>query len=1058
MLQPKFTHKLTALLIWCLGLFASNTLHAQDGFFKVVGEVLEKSGATIPFANIVIKGSIVGVNADRDGKFIMNLANKNSTLTISSIGYRTQEVEVDGRNSLSIVLEEELSQLGEAVVVGYGSQKKSVITGAISSVKNKDFRDQPVANIASSMQSKVSGVMVNTPSGTPGAGLLVSVRGTFNPLYVIDGIPIVSESNTAFSESYDLSGNKTGQSQSISSIADINPNDVESIEILKDASAASIYGVRAANGVVLITTKRGSSDKTEFGVNVYTGMQNAYRVPKFLSGTELRDFVEDARQQDIARYNADNKVFGDDFDPAILTNPLPEHWNSTVNTNWLDEIFRAAPINNVEVYARGGNAKTRFMISGNAFDQKGIMLNSGYQRYTGRINLDHKVSEKFSIGNTLNLTRSENKRVFNDDTYSGILTNAQGADPLMSPYLNDGSYTSIDNTRYKVVGKDTIQIIDNHTNWLSDNVLKSANEVNAHTQSSRVLGSIFGEYRFNTKLKFKSTWSLDYTAMNDRQNWSPLTTDAETVSGRGIYATFNNTTWLGENMFSYKTNILEDHHVEVLAGMSMQKSQTGRTSILGEGFPNGTGLLNLGNAASIISAKVTGSQWALLSYISRINYDYKDKVILALSVRTDASSRFKKENRYATFPSFSMGYRMVKPSDDVNIVKRLSDLKFRASFGMTGDQEIGDFRNRELWGSANYLGQPGLRPLNIADPSLSWQVNRMLNAGFDFEFFNGRYGGSIEAFQSNKNRLLSETIVPGTTGFSTVARNFGEIRNRGVEFQLFGTPINTGKLRLSINANATYLKNTIISLSQDDELLYAYNDLSPTHILRVGQPLGSFWGLKSTGVDAQTGEMTYEDLNNDGAIDIDNDGQIIGKAYPTIFGGLNFTLTYKKIDFNIANSFSVGNQVYNINRFFSGSMGWANDGWNEDGQLDQIYINPAKKYADSRWRKVGDNAESPRASLVNTTFADNNSLMVEDGSYWKVRTLNLGYTLRPSSKRVFDQARFYVQVQNPFIFTKYSWYDPEVSSTGGTQERTAGIDFATYPQARTTTIGVNVTF
>jgi TonB-dependent starch-binding outer membrane protein SusC len=1058
MLQPKFTHNFITNLVLCLVFLLGHSVQAQDGFFKVVGEILDKSGQSVPFANVVLKGSIVGVNADRDGRFILNVADKNSTIVISSIGYQTQEVPLEGKNSVNVILEEELSQLGEAVVVGYGSQKKSVVTGAISSIKNKDFRDQPVANIASSMQSKVSGVLVSTPSGTPGAGLLVSIRGTSNPLYVIDGIPIVSESNTALSTSYDLSGNELGQSQNISSIADLNPNDVESIEILKDASAASIYGVRAANGVVLITTKRGSSEKTEFGVSHYTGLQKAYRTPQFLSSSELYNLVEDARQQDLAKYKANDTIFGKDFDPEYLTNPLPAHWKGTTNTNWLDEIFRTAPINNTEVYARGGNTKTRFHISGNAFDQKGIMLNSGYKRYAGRINLDHRVNEKFSIGNTLNLTRSENQRVFNDDTYSGILTNAQGADPLMAPYLNDGSYTSIDNTRYNIVGKDSLQIIDNHTNWLSDNILKSSNEISAHTQSSRILGSVFGEYRLGSKLKFKSSWSLDYTNLNDRQHWSPNTTDGGTVGGRSIFATFNNTTWLGENFLTYKTAILEDHHLDLTAGMSLQKSQSLRSNIIGEGFPNGAGLQLIGNAATIVNAKVTSTQWALMSYVARANYDYKDKIILAASVRVDGSSRFNADNRYATFPSLSVGYRFVKTSDDPNVLQKLSDLKFRASYGLTGDQEIGDFRNRELWGSANYLGKSGLRQQNIADPTLGWQQNTMLNAGFDFEFLKGKYGGSIEAFKANKKKLLSEVIVPGTTGFPTIARNVGELQNTGVEFQLFGTLINTGKLRFTVNANATYLKNKIVSLAKDGELLYAYNDIAATHVLKVGQPLGTFWGIKSLGVNKETGDMEYEDLNGDGTID-SQDGQIIGHAYPKVFGGLNFVINYKKLDITVANSFSLGNQVYNYNRYFMGNMGWANDGWNEETkQLDQIYINTTKFWADKRWQKPGDVTDVPRASLVNQTYIETNSAFIEDASFWKIRTINIGYTVRPERKRVFDQARIYAQVQNPFVFTKYSWFDPEVSSTGGGQDKTAGIDNATYPQARTTTIGINVTF
>ena len=1042
-------HKYRLMSLISLLLFCVNFSFAQKEFFTVTGTVQDKTGEPIPSVNIQLKGNIVNAVTDKNGAFTINLSNKEATLVFSSIGYRTQDVEVEGKRSMNIVLEEDLTQLQDAVVVGYGSQKKSVVTGAIASVKNKDFKDQPVANIGSAIQSKVSGVNVTSPSGTPGAGLLISIRGSANPLYVVDGIPIVSESNSAITNAYDLDGNSTGQSQNISSIADINPNDIESVEILKDASAASIYGVRAANGVVLITTKRGTSDKTEFGVNMYTGIQEVARKPQFLSSTEMVALIEDARKQDLIKYNADNTVFGPDFDPKLLTNDLPTHWKTGQNTNWLDEIFQKAPINNVEVFARGGNSRTRFHISGNYFDQQGIMINSGYKRYTGRINLDHKVNEHFSIGNTLNLTRSDNQRIFNDDTYSGILTNAQGADPLMPVRESDGSYANF--AQY-------------HASWLSDNPIKSANEIKARTVSTRVLGSVFGEYRFNSDLKFKSTWSLDYTDLVDNQFFSPITTDGQTTSGRVIRASYGNTNWLGENYLTYKKTILEDHNLELVVGNSLQKSVTERTNVKGEGLPAGTTLEKLSSASVITSAKAFGTQWSLMSFVGRVNYDFKNKIILSATVRTDGSSRFSKTNRFATFPSMSVGYRLVKRGDDdPNYTPFLSDLKFRASYGLTGDQEIGDFRNRALWGATTYNGISGLRPLNIADATLGWQQNKMLNAGFDFEFMKGRYGGSIEAFKSNKTQLLTDAIVAGTTGFATVTRNIGEVQNTGLEFQLYGTPINTGKFRMNVNFNATYLKNKIVSLSKfgDGELLSIYSDVSATHVSKVGQPVGSFWGIKATGVDPQTGDMTYEDANKDGKIDLD-DGQIIGKATPDVFGGLNFNFVLKNVDLSIANQFSYGNQVYNFNRYFFGNTGWSDGGWAENEQtkvleLNQIFANPTTE-VNKRWQKPGDVTTVPRASLIKQTYKETNSALLENGSFWRIRTLNLGYTLRPKTAKWYNQMRFFVQVQNPFVFTKYSWFDPEVSTTGGGEPRTAGADYATYPQARTYSVGVNATF
>lgn len=1044
--MSKFTLYQRLCLASLLLLFTTY-LSAQEGFFKLSGIVLDKTGEPLPEVNIKFKNNIVATTSQKDGTFQLNLASANTLLIFSSIGYQTQEVDPDGKKFLTVVMEDEFTQLQDAVVVGYGTQKKSVVTGAISSVKNKDFRDQPVVNIAQSIQSKVSGVNVTTPSGTPGAGLLVNIRGSFNPLYVIDGVPIISESNTALSNSYDLSGNNLGQTQNISSLADINPNDVESVEILKDASAAAIYGVRAANGVVLITTKRGSTDKTEFGVNMYTGIQDVIRKPQFLSSSEMVSLIEDARQQDLRLYQQDSTVFGADFNPEILTKKLPDHWKTSQNTVWLDEIFRRAPVNNVEVYARGGNTRTRFHISGNYFNQIGTMVNSSYKRYTGRINLDHRVGEHLTIGNTLNLTRSLNERVSNDDSYSGILTNANGADPLMPVYDENGNYSVF---------------TDYHTNWLSDNPMKSALEIEMNTISNRVLGSLFADYRFNSAFKFKSSWSLDYTNMEDTQFFDPTTTDAETTFGRAFNATFNNITFLGENFFTYKKNILEDHNLEIIAGTSVQKSSAKTSQMAGENFPVGFSLENLTNAAVITRARTSATEWGILSYIARVNYDFKNRIILAASYRVDGSSRFSKQNRYASFPSLSMGYRIVRTSDiDPNKNPLLSDLKFRASIGKTGDQELGsNYPNRNQWGAAPYLGQQGLSPSVLADPTLGWQENTIINAGVDFELLKGRYGGSVEIFNSRKTKLLSNAIIAGTTGFQTVARNIGIIQNRGLEMQLFATPINTGKFRWTIQGNATLLKNTIEKTAEDGELVYAYADLSPLHILKEGQSLGTFYGIKWLGVDPQTGNMVYEDVNKDGAIDLENDGQILGKAMPTIFGGLNFSFHLNRFDLNIASQFSAGNKVFNYNRFYYNTLGWANEGWDEEGNLVQIFANSITD-ANKRWKNPGDVTDVPRASLINRSVdIDNSSYFLEDASFWRIRTINLGYTIRPANTKTFSSARLFVQVQNPFVFTKYSWFDPEISSTGGGvgQEKTAGVDLATYPHARTTTVGVNVIF
>ncbi|TAE35785.1 MAG: SusC/RagA family TonB-linked outer membrane protein, partial [Sphingobacteriales bacterium] len=456
----------------CILLGICSTAFAQDKVLK--GTVKDAKGETVPGASVLQKGTTKGASTNLDGNFTITLTGPNPEIVISSIGYATKIIKIDTETILNIVLQESSSMLNDVVVVGYGTQKKSSITGAISSISNKDFKDQPVANLAQSIQGKVAGILVSTPSGTPGAGLLVSVRGASNPLYVIDGIPMISESNSSLATSYTTDGTVNGKGQSISSIADINPDDIQSMEILKDASAAAIYGARAANGVVLITTKRGLNGKTEFSFDSYTGMQNVSRKIPFLDSQGFVELQEDARAQDLRRYNQDPLVFGAGFDSTVLTNPLPASWRTGVNTNWLDEVFRSAPINNMQISARGGSEKTKFFVSGNYFNQQGIVIENFYKRASFRFNLENKVSDRVTIGTNSSFTYGRTRRSFNDNTYTGVVTNAIGASPLMPVYNPDGSYSEYGNYQ---------------ASWLSDNPVKSAKEIKAFTNNYRFLGS-----------------------------------------------------------------------------------------------------------------------------------------------------------------------------------------------------------------------------------------------------------------------------------------------------------------------------------------------------------------------------------------------------------------------------------------------------------------------------------------------------------------------------------------------------------------------------------------
>jgi TonB-dependent starch-binding outer membrane protein SusC len=1020
-----------SLLLTLLLSFLASAIYAQE--MTVAGRVTEsENGEPIPGVSVRIQSkNNRGTLTDLEGNYSLKMPG-DETLIFSAVGFSTVEIAVNKQSKLDVTLKPVISTLENVVVVGYGTQKKSQLTGAISSVRADDIKDLPVSNLAASLQGRVSGMNVINPSGTPGAGLLVSIRGYNAPLYVIDGIPQLSESNSALSTSFDLSGNANGQGQTTSSISDINPNDIESVEILKDAASAAIYGARAANGVVLITTKRGKKGRPEANFNYYTGTQKVARPIKFMDSQQMLDLVNEARSNDLAVYRKDKNAFGKDFDPSVFTAPLTNFdVAKSANTNWLDAITRAAPINNYEMSFRNGDDDTRYYTSVGYFDQQGVVINNYYKRLTYKLNLDHNITDKFIVGTTINFAYSKNRRSFNDDTYTGIVTNALGASPFMPVKESDGTYA--DYTNYQ-------------SSWLSDNPVKSANEIQAFTNSYRVLATTYGQYDFNKYLKAKTSWSTDATFLFDNQFKSALTNDAASVGGQAFEASFRNITWLNENTLNY-SRVFGKSNFTILGGATFQHTEIERGYATGQGFP--AGLTKLSSAATIVAAPSSATAFGLISYIGRVNYDFSNRYFITASVRSDASSRFSKNNKYGYFPAIATAWRISDEAFFAKLKDIFTDAKVRLSYGLSGDQEIGDFQNVSFYGSSKYDNKAGLQIRNIADPNLTWQTNRSFNFGIDYEIKGGRFNGAVEFFQSRKTRLLSEDAVAGTTGFATVTRNSGEVQNVGLEANLNAQILRGSALKWTTNFNMTFAKNKIISLSSDNILLNAYSDLEATHILRVGSPVSSFYGLKSTGVDPQTGDMTYQDTNGDGVIDY-NDAQIIGKALPTFFGGLTNNLTYKGFDLSVFCRYSAGNSVYNLIRSTTENLGWSND-----GGLNSIYANNTTNVL-NRWHQPGDNAKYGRASFVNQNFYQNSSQFVENASFFRIQNVTLGYNFR--NIKGIAGLRFYAEAQNLFVITRYKGFDPEVSSNGGSSDRTAGVDYGAYPSARTFLVGVNLKF
>ena len=1038
-----------------VALFAQN--HTVKGVIK------DADGRPVAGASIVVKGTTRGVNSGSDGTYTITINSADEVLEVSFVGFAKKTIPVKGRAVIDVELEEVRNQLSDVMVVGYGTQKKSDVTGAISSIKNKDFKDQPVSNLAVSIEGKLSGINVSQPSGTPGAGLLVSIRGAQNPLYVVDGVPMLSESNSSLNTSYNLSGASVGSGQNISSISDINPDDIESIEVLKDASAAAIYGARAANGVVLVTTKRGKAGKTTFNLDYYTGVQQVEKKIHFLNSQQFYDLTNEAIANDITVYNNESAAAGSDtsrYGPLSVLqgvgivdgsgnpvpNPVAPYYDLAggVNTNWLDQIFRTAPISNYELSARGGNEKTKFYIGGGYFDQTGIIIENYYRRYNARISIDNQATDKLSFSTTISASRSDNKRSFNDNTYTGIVTNALGASPLMPVYDAPGVYA--DFTNYQA-------------SWLSDNPVKSAQQINAHTITNRLIGSVYGEYKILPSLKFRTSWSLDYDDVTDNQYFSALTVDAQTVGGKLLTGHLNSVTWLNENTLTYQ-NKWGDNNFTALGGFTQQSTTVQHTALEGTGFPQTGNVQDISDAAFVsrplLPFPVTTS--SLQSVLARINYDYDGRYLLTATMRADGSSRFPSNQRFGYFPSASLGWNISR-EEFLKGNNAINALKLRVSYGLTGDQEIPDYQNQVYWGPARYNGSAGLSPLNLSAPALSWQNNKTFNTGVDFDLFGHFLNGSIEYFVSERTKLLGQQPVAGTTGFASIITNSGQIEDKGWEFQLATNNIRTNDFTWTTSFNISFLKNKIKSLAVDSQYVSSYNDQSPTNILKIGQPVGEFIGVKFAGVNVQNGDAEYYDHNGNkeraDQVNFTTDATTIGSPRPKFFGGLTNNFRYKDFDLAIAMQFSYGNKVFNLIRTTYESLGWSGASTPGSAYLPQVYANNDTRVA-GRWKKPGDKTSIPRASYLLQNYFPNSDEFLENGSFLKVRTVNLGYTLH--TIKYFSSIRVYAQVQNLLTISKYIGFDPEVSSTGGNNDQTAGIDYAAYPQARTFSFGATLNF
>ncbi len=988
----------------------------------VRGKITDNKGEPLPGAAVRVKGTNIGAITDVNGNFYLRSLDPQSVLVISYTGFVTQEIAVNGRRELTVSMVEDSQRLNELVVIGYGTQNSSEVTSAISTFKPTTENARPVLSADQMIQGRMAGVSVAAASGTPGAANRVSIRGTGSltasndPLYVIDGVPVVNQSTSVYNFG-----------ENINPLAALNPNDIESIDVLKDAASAAIYGSRATNGVIIITTKSGSKGKSNINVDAYTGLQN---VPN-LGNLKM---VNSDLYVEIANEAIDNYNLQYGYSPGAtnyiqrIQNPYP----GMPDTDWLDLILRTAKTNSVNLSFSGGGDKGTYFISGNYTDQEGTIITNKYKKYTAKVNLTQDLNSWLKVGTNTNFSYSKNIRVPGSNLGTSTLPKSLSQRPFDRPYKPNGDY-----------------YVGGTNDLVYHNSLQVLNEENVFLDNYRLLGNIFADVKLAKDLVFKTSLGTDLIHVQDyvyyNQKHPYGTGNGRIIDNRNLVSSI-----VFENTLNYRKSIT-DLNIDALAGHSFQRTTNSTSGIDGNGFPSSS--FDVLTAASVIadaSTNLFGN--ALESYFGRVNLAYQSKYLLSMSMRADASSRFAPENRWGYFPSASLGWQVSK--EDFWNVDR-TDLKLKVSYGATGNQEgISNYAYQALTGGGyNYNTSSGIAVTSLGNRDLTWEKANQFDVGIDIGIDNNRFNFLIDYFVKNTNNLLYSKPIYSTSGFTSIISNIGSMKNHGLELGLTGN-FDVGAVKWNTGFNISFVKNKLTSLIGNDELI----SIGSNRALEVGKSLGSFWVYKQTGlyqddtevpaplynIGVRAGDVKYEDVNDDGNIDI-NDRQIVGNSSPKLYGGWNNTLKYKDFDFTMFFTFMQGNDVYASWRINTERLG-ANA------------FNTSEQAALGRWTGPNTSNETPRAVYGLSYNYYNSSRFLEDGSFIRLRSLSLGYQLPAKwldpikAKRM----RVYVQADNLFLLTKYSGLDPEVSSN--MNPLFIGEDNLVLPQPRTINFGVNLNF
>lgn len=996
---------------------------AQNNNIYIGGRVLdETTHEPLSGATVHIKGTTHEVITDDKGIFKFITGQKVPvTFIVSYVGYQTRELYTTQAQDNEITLQGAAGQLNDVVVVGYGTQERKKLIGVVTKVKGDEIKQIPAAGVDAQLQGKAAGVQINSNSGVPGDAVFIRIRGTTSinagndPLYIVDGVFINNKSLSTV----DLGGKST------SPIADINPADIESIDILKDASATAIYGARGANGVVIITTKRGNYNaRSTVNVNVSRGVGWAPkdRWWKLTTGPEHAALVnEQWINSGIDDPSTGKTTANRPFRPKSEGGRgLPEEQQTY---DRLSDIFHNALLANYDLSLQGGTKATRYYIGASYTKQEADIRPAYFERGSFKVNLDQKVNEKVTVGVSNTVSYSFRNQVREGTGPQAGIFQAALHTPTYLPKANP------DGTPGRWAGFDNLQVlIDNY---------------NVGTKSLRYIGNAYADAEIIPGLHLRSSWSLDYNNYNESEIWNDKTLiGLAPTNGRSTSSITQSTTWINEQTISYRRKLGTDHSFGLLAGNTIQGNTQTNNSAAGTNFPN--------NAYTQISAAATRTAtqaWTkstLVSFFSRADYSYAGKYFLEASIRTDASSRFGENNKWGYFPSIGVAWR-AKEENFLKSNDQISDLKVRASYGLTGNQNgIGDFAAQGSWqGGAGYPDnvaggdKPGTAPQQLANPDLKWEKTRQIDAGVDIGFLKGRISLTADLYSKYTSDLLLQIQVPSRTGFNKYTTNAGEISNKGYEIGLNTVNIRNKNFSWQTSFNISGNVNKIEKLATP--IISGDRDLIR---LQQGYSMYSFWMYKQLYVDPQTGNAVFDDYVKDGSITA-ADRQIVGNAAPKFFGGLTNNLTYKSFDAGLLFTYQYGNKIVSFDRIL-GEGGGVKD----DSRMILAYNL-------RRWQKPGDITDVPRVTSIGNNYGiEQNSRLLEDGSFIRLRSLTIGYTLPKQllSKLRLETVRVYVAGTNLWLHTKYLGPDPESSHSLDPQ----GIDVGTPPQPRAVQFGINV--